>query len=238
MNLDLVNNLFNNLKENKCVQNFMKELSNYLENNTTNNYKILSNDYKYNNLTSDDLTLYNKKIITKFRDEMLIERNNILQNYAESTKELGEMYYVYNISQNERNAYNLCSCKTDKGHEIITKSIENLQQGVELGSVLRKQGENFTLDLNATKIVAEKINTMIKKKIEEQNKYLASKRVNGHVYEVGEKYSGRIWLYDLNNSVGGGIEGIEEIEFPKDLYGNAKEGDRFVYKDGEYQITP
>ena len=33
MNLDLVNELFNNLKENKFVKNFIKELSNYLENN-------------------------------------------------------------------------------------------------------------------------------------------------------------------------------------------------------------
>ena len=37
MNLDLVNDLFSNLKENKLVQNFMKELSNYLEKNLSNN---------------------------------------------------------------------------------------------------------------------------------------------------------------------------------------------------------
>ena len=35
-----------------------------------------------------------KKIITRFRDEMLKERNSILQNYADNTKEKGEMYYV------------------------------------------------------------------------------------------------------------------------------------------------
>ena len=76
---------------------------------------------------------------------------------------------------------------------------------------------------------------MIKEKIEEQHKYLDSKRVEGHTFEVGEKYSGRIWLYDLDNVQGGGIEGIEEIEFSKDLYQNAKEGDLFIYQNGKYE---
>ena len=71
--------------------------------------------------------------------------------------------------------------------------------------------------------------------IKEQNQYLENKRIDGQVYEVGEKYSGRIWLYDLNNISGGGIEGVEEIKIPKDLYETAKEGDLFVYENGEYK---
>ena len=235
MNLDLVNNLFNNLKENKIVQNFMKELSNYLENNVANDSNLSTNDYKWNNLISDDLTLYDKKIITKFKNKMISQRNDILQNYAENTREAGDMYYIYNTSENERNSYNLCICKPEKSHEVITKSIEELPEGAGLGSVLRKQGENFILDSNATKSVGKEINNMNKGNIQEQNKYLDSIRIEGHVYEVGEKYLGRIWLYDLNNTVGGGMEAIEEIEFPKDLYETAKEGDLFVYNNGEYK---
>lgn len=231
MNLDLVNNLFNNIKENKFVQNFMKELSNYLENNIANSQDI----NKWNNLLSDDLTLYDNKIITKYRDKMLTERNNILQNYARNTEEDGEMYYIYNTSANERDSFDLCSCKKEKSHEVITKQIEELPKGVKLGSVLRKQGEDFALDLDATKAIGEEINKMIKEKVQEQNEYLDSKRIDGHIYEAGEKYSGRIWLYDLNNVSGGGIEGIEEIEFPQDLYETAREGDKFIYKDGKYQ---
>lgn len=30
------------------------------------------------------------------------------------------------------------------------------------------------------------------------------------------------------------MEGIEEIEFPRDLYDSAKEGDLFIYKNGTY----
>lgn len=221
MNLDLVNDLLNNVKENKVVQNFIKELSNYIENND-----------KGNNLFSEDLTLYGNKIIAKYRDEILTERNNILQDYAKQTKEKGEMIYIYDINTNEKNAYNLCSCESN---EIITKQIKELPEGVNLGSVLRKENEELTLDIESTKDIENEINNMIKEKIEEQNKYLDSKRIEGHTYEVGEKYFGRIWLYDLDNVRDEGMEGIEEIEFPKDLYEDAEEGDVFIYQNGEYQ---
>ncbi len=234
MKLDLANNLVNNLKENKFVQNFMKELSNYLENNITNDSSLLRHN-QWNNLLAEDLTICNKKIIRKYKDEMLVERNNILQNYAKNTKDRGEMYYIYNISENERNAYNICICDKNKSNEIITKRKGELPAEANLGSVLRKQNGKFILDTEATKIVGEKINNMIKEKIEEQNRYLDSKRIEGHIYEVGEKYSQRILLFDLNNDYKGGRLGIEEIDFPKDLYEEAKEGDLFIYKEGTYQ---
>ena len=57
MNLDFVNNLFNNLKENKVAIDFMNELSDYLENNG------------WNNLLADDLTINDTKIISKYKDK-------------------------------------------------------------------------------------------------------------------------------------------------------------------------
>ena len=221
MNLDFINNLFNNLKENKLAIDFMNELSDYLENN------------EWNNLLADDLTINDTKIISKYKDNMLKERANILQDYAENTKEAGEMYYIYNVSENEKNSYNIS--KTDKSHKILTLSIDELPKGTQLGSVLRKQGDKFILDANATRIVGKRINEMIEEQIKKQNQFLKDKRIDGHMYEVEEKDNGRIWLYDLNNIEGGGIEEFEEIEFLKDLYQMSKKGDKFLYKDGEYQ---
>lgn len=220
MNLDFVNNLFNNLKENKLAKDFMNELSYYLENN------------EWNNLLSDDLTINDTKIISKYKDIMLKERAKILQDYAESTREAGEMYYIYNISQNERNSYNII--KADKSHKVITISIEDLPDGAKLGSVLRKQGDKFILDANATRIVGKRINEMIEEQIKEQNQFFSGRRIEGHSYEIEDKDNGRVWLYDLNNTTGGGIEEFEEIEFPKDLYEMAKNGDKFLYKNGLY----
>lgn len=235
MNLSLVNDLFNNLKENNFVQSFMKELSNYLENTITNSNKIFNTDFNFNNIHLGDLTLYGEKIIVKYRDKMLTERSEILQKYSESTKEKGEMYYIYDINSDDINSYNLCICDSKKSHDVITKRIKDLPNGSTLGSVLRKQDMGFVLDTEGTKYVGEEINTMIKKKIEEQHEYLDSKRIDGHTYEVGEKYSGRIWLYDLDSMTNGNMEGIEEIEFPKELYQSAKEGDLFIYQNGKYE---
>lgn len=229
LNLDLVNNLFNNLKENKFVQNFISELSNCLENNSN----TLSNNYSFHNLLSDDLTIYNNKIISKYKNEMLIERNNILQNYAKNTKGQGDMFYIYNI--NENNSYILSNCSSNSS-EVITMEIEDLPKSSNLGSILRKQGDKFELDSETTQLANNEIDLMIKEKIDEQSEYLDSVRIDGHTYEVNEKYSGRIWLYDLDNNVSSRLEGIEEVNFPINLYETAKEGDLFIYKNGEYQL--
>lgn len=227
MNIDLANDLWNNLKEKNFVKNFIKELSNYLKNSESDN--------AWNNLLTDDLEIGDKKIISKYRNEMLIERANILQNYASKTKNKGEMYYIYNVNSDEKDKYNLCICEPNKSNQVITKLKEELPKGATLGGVLRKNDGDFKLDFEGTKSVGLEINKMINEKIKEQDKYLDSKRVEGHIYEVDEKSSGRVWLYDLNNELGKGAEGIEEIDFPKNLYEVAKKGDKFIYKNGEYQ---
>ena len=145
------------------------------------------------------------------------------------------MYYIYNISQNERNSYNIS--KADKSHKVVTMSVEDLPEGAQLGSVLRRQGDKFILDANATRIVGKRINEMVKEQIEEQNQFLSEKRIEGHTYEIDDKDNGRVWLYDLNNITDGGIEEFEEIEFSKDLYEMAKRGDKLLYKNGEYRIN-
>lgn len=227
MSLDLKNGLFDDLKESEFMKKFIDELNDFFENKN-------SIDYEWNNLVSNDLILYDTKITTKYRDKMLLERRNILESYAEKTVDNGEMYYVYNESSNEKGSYNLTNCNLGN-HEVLIKSKDELPYKCSTGTVLRKENNNFAIDEEATKEVNRKINSMIKEKILEQEKYLSSKRIDGHIYEVGEKYSGRIWLYDLSkDSSLDGVEGIEEINFSKELYSIVKEGDLLIYKDGEY----
>ncbi len=232
MKLDKSNDLMNNAKENNSIQNFMKELSNHLKKSITNNNKI---DCRFSNVNADDLTLYGEKIIAKYKNKILIGRTEILQKHGEKMKEKGEMYYIYAKNSSDINSYNLCVCKIGESHKVITKSINELPEGTSLGSVLIKQGVEFVLDIEATKAVAEEINTMINDKIKEQNEYLESKRIEGHTYKVGEKYSDRVWLYDLDNKINGAMEGIEEITFPHEIYQEAKEGDLFIYQNGKYE---
>lgn len=76
MNLDIFNNLAENLKNNKIVEKFIDELNKTLEKN--NNGNIINNE----------------ELTTEYRDKMLLERNEILQKYADLTSEKGDMYYI------------------------------------------------------------------------------------------------------------------------------------------------
>ena len=68
--------------------------------------------------------------------------------------------------------------------------------------------------------------------LKKQKEFLNSKRIENHVYEMSENGKDRAWLFDITNN---NDEEIEEIDFPRELLKDAKEGDLFVYKNGEYQ---
>lgn len=227
MNLDLINNIVNDVKNNKFVQNFIKELQSYLESSISN----------YENIEKEDISLVNPthngiKITAKYRDKMLVERSHILNNYAKQTLDKGQMYYIYNKNSKLENGYNLCICEEGKSYAIMEETKDILPNGATIGSVLRKSGNSYILDEKATKEIEEEINNMKDELVKEQTEFLESKRVEGHVYEMSENVGDSVWLFDVTN---GSNEGIEEIEFPKELLKDKKEGDFFVYKNGEYQ---
>ena len=220
MNLDLVNMLFNNVKNNKDIQSFITELQKHMGNTKKEEKSMLESSYNGN------------KITAKFRDKSLIERKNILNNYAKDTLDKGEMYYIYSINSKMENGFNLCICEEDKSHNVIEETIENLPEGVQLGSVLRKTEDGFTLDEEATNDIKEEIENMMNKILEEQTEYLESNRIEEHIYEMSEKDSDRAWLFDITS---GANEGVEEIDFPLELLEDSIEGDLFIFKEGEYQ---
>lgn len=211
MDLDLINSIIGRKKENNEIQDFTKELQNYLE----------------ENLEKDN------RLTTKYRDKFNLERNTILINYANETEDKGQMYYIYDKSSRDQDSYNLSICEEKKSHTVITLSKMELPQGAKIGSVLRKENETFKLDEEATKEVSEKINKLERNIAQEQNEYLQSKRIEGHIYEISEKSDDRVWLFD--NTDEWVQEALEEIEFPQELLITAQEGDLFIYQKGEYQ---
>ena len=78
---------------------------------------------------------------------------------------------------------------------------------------------------------------MVNKLLKEQEKYLQSNRLEGHIYEVGEIESDRVWLYDLTKNSVNGIEAFEEINFPLELINKVTEGTKVIYKNGNYKIN-
>lgn len=215
MKLDLNNHISNNTK---LVQDFIKELQDYLQRKV-------------------DIPLINpihngNKIITEFRDKMYIQRSKILNDYAKQTVDKGTMYYIYDKNSKLEDGYNLCICEEEKSHIIIEANSNILPNGATIGSVLRKFEGNYILDNEATKDVSEKIEKMKDELLEKQTEFFNSKRIEDHIYEVSEKGNDRVWIFDITNN---SDEALEEIDFPKELLQNAKVGDLFIYKNGEYK---
>lgn len=227
MNLDIFNDLINNTKENSLACGLIKELNEFLENRTTRN-QISLLDKLQNEV----------KITTQYRDKMKIERNNILKDYANKTSEKGTMYYIYGKDAKEENKYLISVCEEGRSHEIIEIEEKSLPKGAGVDSVLRLDNGKFTLDEEATKIVQEKMQETFNKLLNEQEKEVMAKRIEGHLYEFSEKSGDRAWLIDKNmpkNEEGTAFEVFEEIEFPKELLSTAKEEDLYQYINGEYR---
>ena len=101
--------------------------------------------------------------------------------------------------------------------------------------VVTALNEPACLSNEATEEISQEIYNMKCEILEEQNQFLESKRIEGHIYEMGENDGDRAWLYDVTNGNSNGIEGVEEIDFSKELLKDGIEGDLFIYENGKYQ---
>lgn len=79
MDLDFFNNLSNNIKENKIIQSFLKDLENFLEKNENKNLSYI------------EIIQNQKGLMPKYRDNLYLIRNDLLCDY--SNKE--DLYFIY-----------------------------------------------------------------------------------------------------------------------------------------------
>ena len=191
MNLDIFENLIDKVKENEFIQNFTKELEKNMENSMQKSM--------LEKFVSDN------KIISEYKDKMLINRNMILQELNNN-----EMYYIYDKKGSD---YLATICEKGKSHEIIRIPERDVKSNVKIDSVLRKTNDKFEL-------------------VEEQNKMMESRRIDGHIYEYVEGSKNSVWLIDNNLNNG---EVFEEIQ--QEVFKDAQERDLFEYINGEYKIN-
>lgn len=224
MELNIFNiNLNIDDKNREEVSEFIKELSDYLENDNQRQVSIL------------EQVQNNQKVTTMYRDKMFIERNNILNNYAKETLDKGTMYYIYNKDL-ELNNYYLSICDENKSNIVIEAKKDELPEDIGADTVLRQENGKYIVDKRATFVIRKQMQEMINKLLREQEKYLESNRLEGHIYEVGEIEQDRVWLYDVTKNDVNGIEAFEEIEFPFELLNNISEGNIVMYRKGSYII--
>lgn len=227
--LNIFNRLINSTKENNVIQNFIKELNEFIED------KFVKNDIQNTTRKKQSLIqelLEQNKLTTSYRDQMHVERSHILNNYAEKSKDKGSMYYIYNKDNDEKDTYHLCICDKENSHNVIKVQGKELPEGAGVESVLRIEKGEYILDKIGTNKVNEEIEKMVQQLLEEQKQKMEEFRVEGHLYEVVEISSKEVVLIDITNDKNNG-ECFEEL-VSKQNFQNVKEGDILKYINGEY----
>lgn len=230
--LNIFNRLINITKENNVVQNFIKELNEFIEDNFSK-HDIPNSTRKEQSLIQE-LQKQNK-LTTSYRDKMHVERSHILQDYAEKTANKGTMYYIYNKDNNEKDTYHLCICDKENSHKVIKVQGKDLPEDAGVDTVLRMEKGKYTIDKEATNKVHERMEEMIEKLLKEQSQKVEEKRIEGHDYEVVEVSSKEVTLIDITKDKNNG-ECFEELTSKRNFL-NIKEGDILKYINGEYIIN-
>lgn len=225
MDLNMFKDIKNNLSGNERneVLSFLKELSNYIE----------KDELKVDRNMLEEIQEENK-LISKFRDEMLLERIDILNNYAKETSEKGNMYFIYDKNSMDESKYNMCLCNENDIYKVIEIDKNNLPEGVQLNSALRENNGQYILDVESTEKLSDQINEMINRLLEKQEEYLQEFRIEGHIYKVDEKETDRAWLVDITKNSN---EAIEEINIPEEVLNSISEGDKLKFENGKYQLV-
>lgn len=223
MNLDFLNNIGKSIKGSNIIENFVQELSKYLENNLNNGSEIsiIEKAEQKMNITSN------------YRDKIKLEQNNILNSYAKETANQGNMYFIYSKSKQNQDMYNMYCCSEGRSNKVITIEKENLPKEAGIDSVLREKNGTYTLDKEGTNNIKEQLTNTINKLLEEQAKELDKLRIELNIYEVVEKSKDRVWLKNQTSNDG---NIFEEIAFSKEYIKNIKEGNKFQYINGEYKL--
>lgn len=225
MSLDFFNNLKENLSNNEVISNitegiqdFLTEVSDRLNDNENNNLDIVSEI-----TTARTTSLSSENSIMKARDE-------ILREYAKNTTDKGDLYFIFNKIK-DSDDYRVIQMGKDID-TTLKVNVNELPEGSGLNQVMRLKDGKFELDEIGTENVLNKIYKKAEEILDRQDRELQEYRKEGHIYVVTEDINNRIFLWDTTSKPD--FE-IEEVNFPRQLLNEAKEGNKFIYKNGEYE---
>ena len=225
MSLDFFNNLKENLSNNEVISNitegiqdFLTEVSDRLNDNENNNLDIVSEI-----TTARTTSLSSENSIMKARDE-------ILREYAKNTTDKGDLYFIFNKIK-DSDDYRVIQMGKDID-TTLKVNVNELPEGSGLNQVMRLKDGIFELDEIGTENVLNKIYKKAEEILDRQDRELQEYRKEGHIYVVTEDINNRIFLWDTTSKPD--FE-IEEVNFPRQLLNEAKEGNKFIYKNGEYE---
>lgn len=217
------------------MQNFINELSNYLENNMKNNLGCRSEDVP---IIEDILSKNN--VTTGNENSIRWKLNDVILKYAGQNFSSNPMYFVKDSkkaywSNNEKhynnNVYTVLKAENNKIEELeISK--KDMPENIGVNDAFRIENDKYVIDNFATKELQEEIISMANEIIDKQNANLDRYRKEGHLYLVSEELGNNRFLKDLTDA--SKFE-FEEVNIPKDLLDRATEGTVLKFNNGSYE---
>lgn len=223
MNLNFLNNLKENIEKNEALSNVIDEVGDFIN-------EVAEKLGKNNDLDIVSEITSERKSTMASENSIMKARDEILQEYANETREKGDLYFVFNKVK-DSDDYRIIKFEQDKD-STIKISKDDLPNDVKLNSVLRIKDDKLVLDEKDTKQVIDSIKEKANEILDKQDGILNEYRKEGHIYQVTEDINNKIFLWDTTAKPD--FE-IEEINFPTELLDKAKEGNKFIYENGTYK---
>ena len=227
MNLDLVNDILKELKENDFVQDFINDLTSYLENK--NEEKPILEEI----LSKNNITTANENSIRWKMDDVILDYAK--ENFKDET-----MYFVNDnkkiVWKNNKKDYNndilsIWKVENNKIEEIgLEKS--KLKEKLSINDVFKIENDEAIIDKIATKELKDKILEMANEIIEKQNNNLSNYKKEGHLYVVKEEIGNNRFLKDITEDKN---TEFEEVDIPKEILDKAVEGSVLKYTNVKYE---
>lgn len=231
MNLDKINEVFNNIRENDIVENFIKQLSNYLEENV-----------KLNNLEQPIIEeiLKTNKLTTGNENQIIWNLDEVVEKYAKENYNNEAIYFIKDNKkiywQNNKKNYDdsfFTALKVENGEveELEIKKSDTLKN-ITVNDVVKIYNGEFIVDSIATKELKDEIKKMADDIIEKQNEELNKYRKENHLYIVCEEIGKNRFLKDITEK--SDFE-FEEVNIDENLLDKVTEGTIIKFEDGKYK---
>ena len=235
MDLEILGNLINNVKESDFVQNFIKELSKFLENNNSNmineNNKY-SKYWDYQNFMEDNVAasigISRWSADIKYRDELSDAIDESILKLSESEGTLYRKQFMAN-GPTDNPTYSIDKYENGEIEHLILSS-DKVPKGFENVDIIFQYKEDGStkvrtdLKEKAVKLASESTEFLK----EEENERTADYKKEGHIYKAIED-DGYIFLKDLTEQRD---YVLEDIDFVVDYYQG--EG-KYQVINGEYK---
>ena len=236
MDLGILNNLINNIKENDFVQNFMNELSNFIERNNSlseiNKPTKYSEYWNYQNFMEDNVAasigISKWSADITYRDELSNVINTTILELAEKEDTIYRKQFMAN-GPTHNPTYNIDKFENGKVEHLIVSS-DKVPKGYENEDVIFQYKSDGSIQVRTD--LKEKIIEFASKSAEylkiKENEITLDYKKEGHIYKAVED-DGYIFLKDLTEPRD---YVLEDIDFVVDSYQG--EG-KYQVIDGEYR---